>query len=211
MNRGTFVHKVLEIAVSEKITTKERMYEIRDTVAKEPDFRGVDIGTATEALDVFWERNKNTIANNLMVEQRFAIMLGGFTFKGFIDRVDLVPGTKNEVEIIDYKTGKYEVKPDERGRQLLLYARGIEHVYPQYKVKRLTLEHLALPNPRTFEMIDGKYECAGSSRIGALEECAIEDMIEIARSIAHDYEHGFERTKDEKVCEECGYRLYCGD
>ncbi|MGZ6240919.1 MAG: 3'-5' exonuclease, partial [Syntrophales bacterium] len=29
MNRGTFVHKVLEIAVSEKITTKERLYEIR--------------------------------------------------------------------------------------------------------------------------------------------------------------------------------------
>jgi len=39
-------------------------------------------------------------------------------------------------------------------------------------------------------MLDGKYECAGSSRIGALEESAIEDMIEIARSIAHDYEHG---------------------
>ena len=211
MNRGTFVHKVLEMAVSEKITTKERLYEIRDIVAKEPDFRGVDIGTATEALDVFWERNKNTIANNLMVEQRFAVVLGGFTFKGFIDRVDQIPGTKNEVEIIDYKTGKYEVGPDERGRQLLLYARGIEHVYPQYKVKRLTLEHLALPNPRTFEMMGGKYECAGSSRIGALDEGAIEDMIEIARSISHDYEHGFERTRDEKVCEECGYRLYCGD
>jgi hypothetical protein len=86
MNRGTFVHKVLEIAVIEKITTKERLYEIRDTVAKEPDFRGVDIETATEALDVFWERNKNRIANNLMVEQRFAVPLGGFTFKGFIDR-----------------------------------------------------------------------------------------------------------------------------
>ncbi|MFA4958001.1 MAG: hypothetical protein WC556_13620 [Candidatus Methanoperedens sp.] len=38
-------------------------------------------------------------------------------------------------------------------------------------MKRLTLEHLALPNPRTFELIDGKYECAGSSRIEALEEC----------------------------------------
>ena len=43
-----------------------------------------------------------------MVEQRFAVMLGGFTFKGFIDRVDLIPGTRNEIEIIDYKTGKYE-------------------------------------------------------------------------------------------------------
>jgi len=137
MHRGIFVHKVLEKAVSEKITSKHRLYEIRDTVAREPDFKGVDIEAATGALDVFWERNKDIIANNLMVEQRFTVPLGGFNFKGFIDRVDLIPGTKDEVEIIDYKAGKYEPGPVERSRQLLLYARGIEHVYPKYKVKRL--------------------------------------------------------------------------
>ncbi|MFH0903772.1 MAG: ATP-dependent DNA helicase, partial [Methanobacteriota archaeon] len=211
MNRGTFVHKVLEMAVSEKITSKERLYEIRDTVAKEPDFRGVDIETATGALDVFWERNKNRIANNLMVEQRFAVQLGGFTFKGFIDRVDLIEGTKDEIEIIDYKTGKSEPGPDERSKQLLLYARGIEHVYPQYRVKRLTLEQLGLPNPRTFELKSGKFESVGSSRMEGLDGNAIDGMIEIAKSIAHDYECGFERTKDEKACGECGYRLFCGE
>jgi DNA helicase-2/ATP-dependent DNA helicase PcrA len=211
MRRGNFVHKVLEKAVSEKITSKDRLYEIRDTIAKEPEFKGVDIEAATGALDVFWERNKDTIANNLMVEQRFTVPLGGFNFKGFIDRVDLIPMTKDEVEIIDYKAGKYEPGPVERSRQLLLYARGIEHVYPKYKVKRLTLELLARPNPRTFELSGCKYECAGSSRMEGLDENAIDDMIEIANSIAHDYEHGFERTKDEKACGECGYRLYCGD
>jgi hypothetical protein len=41
---------------------------------------------------------------------------------------------------------------------------------PKYKVKRLTLELLARPNLRTFEL-----------------------------------------TKDEKACEGCGYRLYCGE
>lgn len=120
-------------------------------------------------------------------------------------------GTKDEVEIIDYKAGKYEPGPVERSRQLLLYAHGIEHVYPKYKVKRLTLELLARPNPRTFELTGGKYGCAGSSRMEGLDESAIDDMIEIAKSIAHDYEHGFERTKDEKACEGCGYRLYCGE
>jgi len=45
--------------------TYEAMID-KEVVAKEPDFRGVDIETATEALDVFWERNKNRIANNLM-------------------------------------------------------------------------------------------------------------------------------------------------
>jgi DNA helicase-2/ATP-dependent DNA helicase PcrA len=96
-------------------------------------------------------------------------------------------------------------------KPLLLYARGIEHVYPQYKVKRLTLEQLGLPNPRTFELIDGKFESAGSSRMEGLDENAVEDMIEIAKSIANDYECGFEKTKDEKVCGECGYGLYCED
>jgi len=115
-------------------------------------------------------------------------------FKGFIDRVDLMPGTKNEIEIIDYKTGKSEPGPDARSKQLLLYGRGIEHVYPQYKVKRLTLEQLGLPNPRTFELIDGKFESAGGSRMEGLDEKAIEDMIEIAKSIARDYAHGFVRT-----------------
>jgi len=34
-----------------------------------------------------------------------------------------------------------------------------------------------------------------------LDENAVEEMIEIARKIARDYECGFERTKDEKGCE----------
>ncbi len=104
-----------------------------------------------------------------MVEQGFTVPLGGFSFKGFIDRVDSIPGTKDEVEIIDYKAGKYEPGPVERSRQLLLYARGIEHVYPKYKVKRLTLELLARPNPRTFELTCGKYKCEGSSRMEELD------------------------------------------
>ena len=44
-----------------------------------------------------------------------------------------------------------------------------------------------------------------------LDGSAVEGMILIARRIVHDYEHGFERTKDEKACGECGYGLYCGD
>ena len=75
----------------------------------------------------------------------------------------------------------------------MLYARGIEHIYPKYKVKKLTLELPARPNPRTFELTGCKYECAGSSRMEGLDEDAIEDMIEIAKSVAHDYEIGFER------------------
>jgi RecB family exonuclease len=73
-----------------------------------------------------------------MVEQKFAVPLGGHLFEGFIDRVDLTPGTENEVEIIDYKTGG-EPGPGERSRQFLLYAHGFKHLYPEYTVRRLSL------------------------------------------------------------------------
>jgi len=46
---------------------------IRDMVAKEADFKGVDIETANGALDVFWEHEKDTITNNLMVDKRFIV------------------------------------------------------------------------------------------------------------------------------------------
>jgi len=95
MNAGSFIHKVLENAMSEKITIKEKLYKIRDQMAKESQWKGINIKAAIEALDVFWERNRNTIANNLMVEQRFNVSLGGFNFKGFIDRVDKIPGTQD--------------------------------------------------------------------------------------------------------------------
>lgn len=210
MNLGSFIHKVLENAVSEKVTSKEQLYELRDSLASEPEWNGVNVARATEALDVFWERHRDRIRNNLMVEKRFTVQLGGFIFKGFIDRVDLIAGTKDEVEIIDYKTGKYEPAPDERSKQLLLYARGLEHICPQYRVKKLTLELLAHPSPRTFELKGGEYG-SGNSRMEGLDKNAVDSLIETAKRIAYDYEHGFRRTSDENTCRECGYRLYCGE
>lgn len=60
---------------------------------------------------------------------------------------------------------------------------------------------------RTFELKDGKYESGGNSKVGALDETAIEDMIEIAKRIVNDYEHGFNKTKNESACRGCGYKL----
>jgi DNA helicase-2/ATP-dependent DNA helicase PcrA len=56
------------------------------------------------------------LKNIQAIHETFTVPLGGFNFKGFIDRIDLIPGTKDEVEIIDYKAGKYEPGPDERSR-----------------------------------------------------------------------------------------------
>jgi len=208
-NMGIFIHRVLETAVKRKISTRKELLEIRDRTHTKPDYKNVDLPTATSILEVFWRRNKDSIKYNLLVEKRFIIQLDDFYFKGFIDRIDLIPGSKNEIEVADYKSGKYEPGPVERSRQLLLYAKGAEHLLPKHKVKRLKLEELSLPTSRVFEWNGEEFECISSSRMDPLDNTAISDMIEIAKKVAYDYEHGFKKTKNEKTCEECGFNLYC--
>ena len=219
MNVGSFVHKVAEVAVRQKVSTKKQLEDIVTSLVEEDRWKWVDVDRAQPFLDVFWERNKDSIPNNLMVEKRFSVQLGDHVFTGFIDRVDLVPGDGNgnndnyddgndndsRVEIIDYKTGK-EPDPAERSRQLLLYAEGFKHLYPEYTVQRLTLELLSQQKPRVYELQDGEYV---SSRVKPLDAGVISEMEEIAQRIIHDYGFGFERSSDDKQCKTCGYRLYC--
>ncbi|MBC2699767.1 MAG: ATP-dependent helicase [ANME-2 cluster archaeon] len=206
MNIGSFVHKVLEKAVRQKVSTRKQLDEITLTLTKEDKWKWVDTAKAKPLLDVFWQRNKYSIQNNMMVERRFTVLLGDHQFKGFIDRVDLIPGSDNEVEIIDYKTGN-EPGPVERSKQLLLYAHGFEHMYPEYRVQKLTLELLAKEKPRVYELDGEEYI---SSRVKPLDNGALSDMIDAADNIVHDYRCGFDRIDDDSVCKRCGYNLYCG-
>ena len=209
MAKGSFVHEVLEIAVKEKVTEKQALYEIIEALHKKPDWMYVDLESTFPLFEVFWLRNKDRISNNLMVEKWFSVPIEGFVFRGKIDRVDLLDSSGKEVEIIDYKTGKYEVSPEDRSRQLLLYAKGFEHMHPEYRVKRLTLDMLALEKPRVFELQeDGEYGST-EGRVSPLDSGAISAMVQTARNIAHDYEHGFKETEDPEICKECGFRLYC--
>ncbi|MEA3325051.1 MAG: PD-(D/E)XK nuclease family protein [Euryarchaeota archaeon] len=104
-------------------------------LAGEDEWKGVDIERVKPMLDVFWKRNREHMRSNLIVERKFTVPLGGHLFKGFIDRVDLIPGTDSKVEITDYKTGG-EPGPGKRSRQLLLYAQGFSHLHPGYTVRR---------------------------------------------------------------------------
>ncbi|AKB57972.1 ATP-dependent helicase [Methanosarcina barkeri] len=206
---GTFVHNVLEIAVKEKVTEKQAIYKIAGALHKNPEWKYLDLKSTLTLFEVFWLRNKDRISNSLMVEEWFSVPIDGFVFKGKIDRIDLLDPYTKEVEIIDYKTGKYDVSPEDRSRQLLLYAQGFEHMYPGYRAKRLTLDMLAMEKPRSFELQeDGEYR-SNEGRISPLDRGAIASMVETARNIAHDYERGFEKTEDPDNCKECGFRLYC--
>lgn len=209
MTRGSFVHKVLETAVKEKIAEKQALYEIAETFHKKPEWMYADLESTFPLFEVFWLRNKDRISNNLMVEQWFSVPIDGFVFKGIIDRIDLLDPSKKEVEIIDYKTGKYDVSSEDRSRQLLLYAKGFEQMYPGYTAKKLTLDMLAMEKPRSFELQeDGEYK-GTEGRVSPLDIGAVDSMLETARNIAYDYEHGFRKTEDSDNCKECGFRLYC--
>ena len=206
MMLGNFVHKVLEVAVKDKIASEDELNAIADELIQKAEWKGVDIEWVKPLLEVFWLRNKDRIKDNLFVEMRFTVPLDGFIFKGFIDRVDLLPGSENEVEIIDYKTGG-EPGPEERAKQLLLYARGFNHLHPEYVVRRLSLDLLARDKPRVYELQDnGEY---AGGRVKPLDMGVIEGMVGTARQIAHDYEHGFDKIDDAGVCRDCGFRLYC--
>lgn len=209
MAMGTFVHNVLEIAVKEKVSEKQAIYKIAEALHKNPEWKYLDLKSTLTLFEVFWIRNKDRISNNLKVEERFSVPIGGFVFKGKIDRIDLLDPYTKEVEIIDYKTGKYDVSPEDRSRQLLLYAQGFEQMYPGYRAKRLTLDMLAMEKPRSFELQeDGEYR-SNEGRVNPLDRGAITSVVETARNIAHDYEHGFGKTEDSDNCKECGFRLYC--
>ncbi|MCL7414022.1 MAG: PD-(D/E)XK nuclease family protein, partial [ANME-2 cluster archaeon] len=205
MNVGSFVHRVLEMAVRQRISTREQLDGIVTSLTEQDTWKWVDVELARPLLEVFWKRNKHTIPNNRMVEKMFSVQLDTHVFTGFIDRVDLIPGSDNEVEIIDYKTGK-EPDPVERSRQLLLYAEGFRHLYPEYTVRKLTLELLSQQKPRVYELQDGEYV---SSRVQPLDNEVIPGMVEVANRIIHDYQYGFERCDDDKQCKKCGYTLYC--
>ncbi|MEA1999074.1 MAG: PD-(D/E)XK nuclease family protein [Euryarchaeota archaeon] len=154
---------------------------------------GVDIERVKPMLDVFWGRGRDRIRSNLMLEQKFTVPL--HLFKGFIDRVDMIPGTGNDVEIIDYKTGG-EPGPDERSRQLLLYAHGFKHLHPGYTVRRLSLELLLKPKPRVCELDDAGYV---SSRVAPLDAGLLLGRADVAECIIHDHRHGLARVDDGAV------------
>lgn len=84
LSKGSFVHEVLEIAVKEKVSEKQALYEIVKNLHKKSDWMYVDLESTLPLFEVFWLRNKDRISNNLMVEKWFTVPIDNFIFKGKI-------------------------------------------------------------------------------------------------------------------------------
>jgi DNA helicase-2/ATP-dependent DNA helicase PcrA len=48
--------------------------------------------------------------------------------------------------------GIYYMSPEDHSKQLLLYSKGFEHMHPEYRVKRLTLDMLEKEKPLSFDL-----------------------------------------------------------
>ncbi len=206
MNKGSFVHKICELAVNEQIKTEKELFKIKDSLLKQPKWEGVKDEEVDLALKVFWERNNHLIKYNLFTEEYFDFMYKDFRFNGVIDRVDKIKN--NQVHIIDYKTGG-SVSADDALIQLGLYAIAIMNSkkFKEYEPKILTLEMLEQEKPKNYVIKNNIMQLkSGRGKKKTMEE--VEELIlNLAQSIMHDYTHGFKKNK--KECKRCPYKFYC--
>lgn len=123
--------------------------------------------------------------------------IGGFKFKGVIDRLDSL--TDNEVRVVDYKTGKLD---DEKvGMQLFLYDKLMGN---DAAVKGRTLVnsvyHLAsmFVSPVENTVPDEDFREGMQERLDSV-------LAELA-----DPTVGFSRCSDEDTCKWCDFKMICG-
>ena len=206
---GNTIHEVLDTAVKQKINSREKLDEIlKGIIENDPSF---DLPRATRILDVFWERNKNSLAMSIATEKVFRFTIGGFTFAGKIDRIDNLGD--NNVRIVDYKTGyvKYDVGKDDRERQLMMYALAIRNS-PEFagmQPSELVLDMLEKEKPLEFVLKEGTMSPKTGHIKPVSEDEIKKGILETAKSIAHDYEQGFPVAETDAPCRFCSYKLYC--
>lgn len=140
---GNIVHSVLENVVNnneqlvyadivKEYEKSKQAYDPNNQISLELISAGKTI------LDEFYDRNESSTFNIFDKEYEFKFVLGNYFIIGYIDRIDVYD---DEVVIIDYKTGKWEVaqKDIPTNLQLGLYALAMSVVFPDKKITRRTL------------------------------------------------------------------------
>ena len=175
-----------------------------DRMMAKPEWAGIDIEEAHDIIKVFWARNKDLIGTDSETEVELKVEIGGFQLKGYADRIDK---PKEGGRVVDYKTGRGDISPQDRAWQLGYYAIALQKM--NRKVSTLILDLLRQDKPVEMTLDgNGNATAPGNTRGFNLKEVEGE-LIEACKSIAHDYEHEFEATGDDKACRYCGYKFYC--
>ncbi len=206
LNRGSFIHEILETAVFRKIKTKEELFAVKEELSKlskysSKKFKGVD-----ECLSVFWIREKNDFSKNMFTEKKFNFELNGFKFTGKIDRIDLID--EKNIHIIDYKTGTYPIELNKIFLQLGMYALAVNTAeeFKNFNVKKLSLFLLEQEDNKSYNVENGILVPVTRGNKKPLAEIE-KEILEASENIKNDFKKGFERS--EKNCDRCPFKFYC--
>lgn len=84
-------------------------------------------------IDEFYDQNMDKTFNIYEKELGFNFVIGSYSINGFIDRVDIID---NRVNIVDYKTGKWEVSAKDvpSNLQLGIYALAASLIFPEKEI-----------------------------------------------------------------------------
>ena len=198
MTIGNFIHRVLEQGVKSLCKTLKDFEDCAKIVQME-GYEEVNLNEATNLIKVFFERNNKKYNENSKTEQGLQVVIDGLIFNGFADRIDI--SDSGELTIIDYKTGKSDIKPKYRNWQLGIYALASKQFG---KPKTLILEMLQKEYPLEFN-IDEKgiaKEIHSPRTQFSLEEVK-QEIVETAKNIMQARTTGFKACQAEKNCQFC--------
>ena len=135
------------------------------------------------------ESNQNEIVG---IEVEFALKRNNIVIKGKIDRIE--KNREDEFEIIDYKTSKTPMKPDElpESIQLNIYAHAVREKYKKLPQKAILvyLRH----KPVVYEVSEQNVDLV---------------MKSIDNTIVKILNNEFEATPSSSVCRICQYKEMC--
>ena len=179
--------------------------------------------TGKRYLAWFVERSRRAPFTVIGIEASVQLDLDGYTFIGYIDRLDRDDATGN-VTVIDYKTGNIAESAEEYREKV---ARFRDFQLPFYywaqtalgeRVTRLSLVPLkdALRDVRAVELEVvpvASPRSYGDSPVGTVGidelERARTKMIEIAAALADGPIEAFPATDDPDACGYCAYKIAC--
>lgn len=191
---GNIVHTVLENVISNDAPLDyskiESEYE-KNKESYDPDNKIPQelISVGKEILDEFYDQNIHTQFNVYDKEYGFKFVLGNHLIVGFIDRIDVIG---DEVRIIDYKTGKWEVsqKSIPNNLQLGIYAIAASELFPD---KTITAE--------LYYLRSGKHKSHTYTK-DDLERLK-QDVIDAINEIIND--NSFAATANSRACSYCDH------
>ena len=205
MRLGSFVHLVLERGVRAGFSTLQEFLHVSRELSREEEWRGVENTEAETLIRVFFERHKMRYTLQSKTEQYLQLKLAGIDFMGFADRIDFHP---QGIEIVDYKTGKGMITPQERNWQLGFYALAAQEKYG--KVRKVLLDMLKQERPLEFELDEkGNAVCISSKFISGFNIRDVErELLATAHAIQDAYKRGFKPCAIEKNCNFCNEYVY---